>query len=909
MRKLTWVSLLLFITFYTVPVSAQIPQSNSVIATVTYDATWPTTTSGSLYRTRTDGGNLTIDYYSSTTTTTYWPAGSYYQTDQPCTYAITRYSSVYYPPNGGTFLRAYSYCLWAGNCSCRCRRGYLQRGNGANLNWGWNGWAWTDFADYAASGGIRVAATYRRRCNCTWSAYLQRVEVRETRNRYYTYGYYMSDPVDRNVSGHKGYDWGQIWWSCGQPSGCSYYVDVRGSNSTTFSTPWQNVAYAENINPKMGSYRYLQFRVRLYGPGTFLPDANGTPTFYWIKINNYYDNNFNDPEAHDNEFWYDSTASYSESGTDWNSGRVINGGTGIRLNQYTALVTYSPSGSYYVSPAPCTYAVTNYTSNYYPPNGGTITRAECYLIWVGGGCSCRCRRGYLQKATGANLDWGFTGWSWRNFTDYPASQGIRVSAMYRRRCNCTWSAYLRKVEVSELKYYTSATYTSRVLDYGDTGFSWSHMSWRTVSEGGGRLIALQIRAAADAAFTMDVLNWTAMTNDKNLAPIVGETRRYLQFRVVFTGLATSTPELDWLTIKYYTDAKPTITITSTDKGVQPPTGTLAALPPDRWMPVDDGWHEKPPLTGNPANDYLYATEISNTLPVSQIGINVSIADPESDPIRTTFWEFSGNYTDDGDDTNDMWFMINASDMEWSDEPDITKTKAVGSYKILWKNINNYLAGVYQDIRFRCKANDLIFDSDLAAISTPFFVDENVPPAIDAAAFTILPDPAYTTDTLTLNTSTSASDPDTTLNNIHDEDDNNILSYITSWDVNGVPVAGITQPVLPSSYFIKGDVVTAKVYPYDGKEFGPPRDKAITIQNKPPVITSITLSPATPYTDDDLICTVVATDDDEFIWRETDFRSATVDNVDNGAPFDPVNCDGNITTTDVDQDNEWELQLK
>jgi hypothetical protein len=204
----------------------------------------------------------------------------------------------------------------------------------------------------------------------------------------------------------------------------------------------------------------------------------------------------------------------------------------------------------------------------------------------------------------------------------------------------------------------------------------------------------------------------------------------------------------------------------------------------------------------------------------------------------------------------------------------------------------------------------------------FFVDFNSPPVISSADLEILPDPAYTTDTLTLNTSSSASDPDATPNPMNGfRTDVEHLSFVTEWSVNGSAITGINTPTLPSNYFIKGDEVMVSVYPFDGsvtaldfpergKEFGRKASTTRIIKNKPPVITSITLSPSTPYTNDDLICTVVATDDDEFIWRQTDFKDATINVTDLGdGKFDPINCDGNVTTTDVDLDGEWELQLK
>ncbi|PKK90087.1 MAG: hypothetical protein CVV64_11250 [Candidatus Wallbacteria bacterium HGW-Wallbacteria-1] len=871
------------------------PQSQSTMSTVTHDASWTGTFSqGSIL-----SGNLTIGSYAANAE---YPYTVNYTNSVASVYYGDRYSSTYYPPNGGNITRASVRLQWV--TGTYYRYGYLYRGDNVLLRSGDNNYTThiVDFADYSSAIGIKVRARWYYRTHY-WNAWLNTVYVWEARQRYYTSATYDSKAIDRQASG-KGYDWGMIWWNATTPGSTGCTVLVRSSDTTTFTSPWNTVSNYSNLNSLVGTRRYIQYRVYLTGPGQFLPDPTSTPTFNWIKINMYLDPAFQDPESHDNEFWYDTTASFNQPGADFNGGRVGTTGSGLKLNTYISEQEYTIN---YTNSTPSVNYGDYYSSTYYPPNGGTITRARVATRWQGG---TYYRYSYLYSGTGTLLLSGDNTYSSHivDFADFPASNGIRVRSRWRYY-TYRYATYLYSVFVNESRHYTSGVYTSAPLNFGATGFSWAHVSWQDVITGPSQSVTVQFRAALDNTFTTDLLPWQNLPNNTNIAPMTGAGRPWVQFRITLNGTNQASPELDWMTVKYYTNQSPVLAITNVLKGSSPPSGSLPALPPDRWAPQDDGWHEMPPISGNPANDYLYATVASNTSPSGTQLFDILITDAESDPVSTTGWEVSANFTDDGDDTNDSWIPIPNTDMEWVDGQLTTVFKAPGATQIRWKNMETILAGTYGNIVFRCNATDKIHISDPATRSTAFFADFNSPPTIDALSFAILPNPAYTTDTLTLNTSASATDPDTAINLIHAEDDNNFLSYVTSWEVNGVPIAGITTPVLPSNYFVKGDIVTVKVYPYDGKEFGEPREKSIDIQNKPPVITSITLSPATPFTNDDLICTVVASDDDEFIWRETDFRSATVDNLDNGAPYDPVNCDGNVTTTDVDQDNEWELQLK
>jgi len=77
-----------------------------------------------------------------------------------------------------------------------------------------------------------------------------------------------------------------------------------------------------------------------------------------------------------------------------------------------------------------------------------------------------------------------------------------------------------------------------------------------------------------------------------------------------------------------------------------------------------------------------------------------------------------------------------------------------------------------------------------------------------------------------------------------------------WTVNGVAVGnGVTL----SGFFWSGDEVVCTVTPYDGTDAGVEVSASVTVQNQPPVVLSVTLSPGSVYTDDTITASV-STDD-------------------------------------------------
>ncbi|MGC6508152.1 MAG: fibrinogen-like YCDxxxxGGGW domain-containing protein [Myxococcota bacterium] len=124
---------------------------------------------------------------------------------------------------------------------------------------------------------------------------------------------------------------------------------------------------------------------------------------------------------------------------------------------------------------------------------------------------------------------------------------------------------------------------------------------------------------------------------------------------------------------------------------------------------------------------------------------------------------------------------------------------------------------------------------------------NAPPT--APQLTVTPDPAITTDTLTVTASGSI------------DYDNDPISYIYSWSLNGIVSNASNSATLPSSATAKGDVWTITVTPVDPLAAGPSTSTDITIVNAPPSLSSVVVSPSAPNNRETLQCTAVETDAD------------------------------------------------
>ncbi len=115
---------------------------------------------------------------------------------------------------------------------------------------------------------------------------------------------------------------------------------------------------------------------------------------------------------------------------------------------------------------------------------------------------------------------------------------------------------------------------------------------------------------------------------------------------------------------------------------------------------------------------------------------------------------------------------------------------------------------------------------------------------------ITPDPASTSDDLTVAVTTAAVDPEGAT-----------LSYAYTWSKNGVVQSAYTTDTVPASATGAGQTWSVAVTAYDGTGFGPAGTDSVVISNTAPVISSVALTPSTPDTNDELSVSVISTDAD------------------------------------------------
>jgi hypothetical protein len=106
--------------------------------------------------------------------------------------------------------------------------------------------------------------------------------------------------------------------------------------------------------------------------------------------------------------------------------------------------------------------------------------------------------------------------------------------------------------------------------------------------------------------------------------------------------------------------------------------------------------------------------------------------------------------------------------------------------------------------------------------------ENSPPVIQSIQ--VLPQPPYRNTVL--HADASATDPD-----------RDRVRYSYQWEKNGFPIEGATDSTLLGSFLKKGDKVAVTVTPDDGRDAGEPAtSEVLTVQNSPPLVTFVAVSP-------------------------------------------------------------------
>ena len=154
----------------------------------------------------------------------------------------------------------------------------------------------------------------------------------------------------------------------------------------------------------------------------------------------------------------------------------------------------------------------------------------------------------------------------------------------------------------------------------------------------------------------------------------------------------------------------------------------------------------------------------------------------------------------------------------------------------------------------------VYATDTDAITSRDSATLYVNEGPEAPTVHIEPDPAGSGDALTVVMDTASYDSD-----------GDTVTYSYFWYLNGVD-SGLTSNPLPASATTRGDIWIVYVVPNDGAADGPAGTDSATIGNGPPSFTSVTITPATAYTDDTLTANPVGWSDpdgdaeiDEFQW--------------------------------------------
>ncbi|MFK7929541.1 MAG: hypothetical protein AB8H79_15195 [Myxococcota bacterium] len=89
-----------------------------------------------------------------------------------------------------------------------------------------------------------------------------------------------------------------------------------------------------------------------------------------------------------------------------------------------------------------------------------------------------------------------------------------------------------------------------------------------------------------------------------------------------------------------------------------------------------------------------------------------------------------------------------------------------------------------------------------------------------------------------------------------------VTYRYGWTRNGAPVDLANAPEVPAELTRRDEIWGVTVTPSDGRLDGPIATASITIDSTPPVLSEVSLTPTTAYTNDVLTVTATATDEDE-----------------------------------------------
>jgi hypothetical protein len=164
-----------------------------------------------------------------------------------------------------------------------------------------------------------------------------------------------------------------------------------------------------------------------------------------------------------------------------------------------------------------------------------------------------------------------------------------------------------------------------------------------------------------------------------------------------------------------------------------------------------------------------------------------------------------------------------------------------------------------------------------------------------------PDPAYTSDLLSVNVST-------------DDADGDALALTRSWEVNGLPSGTGAETLDGAVAFQRGDTVQVFVTAHDGTEASEPvGSNVVTIGNSAPTLPTVALAPSAPIEQqDDLYCTASgALDPDgdpvEYVFAWT-VDGATYPEAGDQGPFGTTWPDDSAPAQDTTAGEEWTCEV-
>ena len=298
------------------------------------------------------------------------------------------------------------------------------------------------------------------------------------------------------------------------------------------------------------------------------------------------------------------------------------------------------------------------------------------------------------------------------------------------------------------------------------------------------------------------------------------------------------------------DAVVSFAATATD-AEEDPTSLLATLSSDvdgelgSANPDADGLLEQE-LTDLSAGEHVFTLVVEDSAGLScETSSSYTVGEA---PIITISSPSDGDVVNEGEEV-----QFTASIVDESDAANELTISWESNWDGVFNTDNPNFAG---DIDFSEELSQGQHEITLTAIDTDGFSNSetlivSVNGLPSAPTITLAPDPAVTTDTLTVTVTTDSTDAE-----------GDAISYGYAWSVDGTVSSVSTGATFPASDTAKGDTISVEVTPNDGTGDGTSATASVSIDNTEPSLTSVTLTPSTPYEGDSLTCTPGTASDDD-----------------------------------------------